>query len=79
MSDRCELNRQIRADNTLIRELKALIDKLMKAVKMTLTEIARAMEQARQDIIMFTYVCINLSNNFLECVSKFDPAAYYAS
>ncbi len=71
MSDRCELNRQIRADNTLIRELKALIDKLMKAVKMTLTEIARAMEQARQDIIMFTYVCINLSNNFLSCAMIF--------
>ena len=55
VSDRCELNRQIRTDNALIRELKALIAKLMKAVRMTLAEIARAMEQARQDIIVFTY------------------------
>ena len=55
MSDRCELNREIRADNTLIRELKALIAKLMKAVRMTLAEIARAMEQTRQDIIVLTY------------------------
>ena len=55
VSDRCELNREIRADNALIRELKALIAKLIKAVKMALAEIARAMEQARQDIIVLTY------------------------
>lgn len=55
VSERCETNRQIRADNTLICELKALIAKLMKAVKMSLAELARAMEQVRQDIIVFTY------------------------
>ena len=55
VSDRCEINRQIRADNALIRELKVLIAKLMQAVKMTLAELARAMEQVRQDIIVFTY------------------------
>lgn len=55
VADRCELNRQIRADNALIRELKSLIAKLVKAVRMTLAEIARAMEQARQDIIVLTY------------------------
>ena len=55
VSDRCEINRQIREDNRLIRELKALIAKLMQAVKMTLAELARAMEQVRQDIIVLTY------------------------
>ena len=55
VSDRCELNRQIREDNWLIRELKALNEKLVQAVKMTLAELARAMEQVRQDIIVFTY------------------------
>ena len=55
VADRCELNREIRADNALIRELKALIAKLVKAVRMTLAEIARAMEQVRQDIIVLTY------------------------
>ena len=55
VADRCELNREIRADNALIRELKALIAKLVKAVRMTLAEITRAMEQARQDIIVLTY------------------------
>ena len=55
VADRCEMNREIRADNALIRELKALIAKLMRAVRITLAEIARAMEQARQDIIVLTY------------------------
>lgn len=55
VADRCELNREIRADNALIRELKALIAKLMKAVRMTLAKIAYAMEKARQDIIVLTY------------------------
>ena len=55
VADRCELNREIRADNALIRELKALIAKLMQTVRMTLAELAHAMEQARQDIIVLTY------------------------
>ena len=55
VSARCELNHQIRADNKLIRELKALIAKLMQTVRMTLADIAHAMEQARQDIIVLTY------------------------
>lgn len=33
ISDRCELNRQIKADNTLLRELKSLVKKLMNTVK----------------------------------------------
>lgn len=33
VSDRCELNRQIREDNKLLRELKKQVQKLMKAVK----------------------------------------------
>ncbi len=32
-ADRCELNRQIRADNKLLRELKAQLAKLSKAVE----------------------------------------------
>ena len=33
VSDRCELNRQIKADNKLLRELKTTVKKLMQAVK----------------------------------------------
>ena len=55
MSDRCELNRQIRVDNALIRTLKATIAKLKKAVESTIPAIAAAMESIRQNIIMFNY------------------------
>ena len=38
-ADRCELNRQIRADNKLLRELKAQLAKLSKAVELSLIHI----------------------------------------
>lgn len=44
VSDRCELNRQIKADNALLRELKDTVKKLLKAVKNSVPEIAEAME-----------------------------------
>ena len=33
IADRCEINRQIRADNQMLRELKAQVEKLAQAVK----------------------------------------------
>ena len=55
VSDRCELNRQIKADNTFIRTLKAAIAKLKEAVETTIPAIAAAMETIRQNIIVFNY------------------------
>lgn len=55
VSDRCELNRQIRQDNKLIRELKALIKKLFVPVKEAITNLARKMETARAKIIQRYY------------------------
>ena len=55
VSERCELNRQIREDNTLIRTLKAAIVKLKKAVEATIPAIAAAMETIRQNIIVLNY------------------------
>lgn len=55
MSDRCELNRQIRQDNRLIRELKALIKKLSVPVKEAITNLARKMETVRANIIQRYY------------------------
>ena len=55
VSDRCELNRQIRQDNRLIRELKALIKKLSVPVKEAITNLARKMETARANIIQRYY------------------------
>ena len=55
LSDRCELNRQIKADNVLLRDLKSLVKKLMNAVKNTILAIAEDMETVRQKIIVFRY------------------------
>ena len=54
-SDRCEINRQIKADNKLLRELKAQIERLMKAVRNTIPAIAEAMETVRQNMLIFRY------------------------
>ena len=55
ISDRCELNRQIKADNALLRELKSLVKKLMDAVKNTVPALAEAMEAVRQKMIILRY------------------------
>ena len=39
VSDRCELNRQIKADNALLRELKTTVKKLMQALKRQLKHL----------------------------------------
>ena len=60
ISDRCELNRQIKADNTLLSELKLLVKKLMDAVKNTILIIAEAMETVRQKMIIFRYQLLHI-------------------
>ena len=55
IADRCEINRQIKADNALLRELKAAARKLAQAVKNTLPAIAEAMEKLRANMIVFRY------------------------
>lgn len=54
-SDRCELNRQIRADNKLLRELKAQVKKLTDAIKNTIPTIAGALERLRRNMLIFKY------------------------
>ena len=55
VSDRCELNRQIKRDNALLREIKAQVKKIMDAVKNTVPALAEAMESAREKMIIFKY------------------------
>ena len=55
VSDRCELNRQIKADNALLRELKATVKKLMQTVKNSVPAIAEAMEKLRGSMLIFSY------------------------
>ena len=55
ISDRCELNRQIKADNALLRELRGQVKKLAQAVKNTIPALAEAMERLRGNMIIFRY------------------------
>ena len=55
ISDRCELNRQIKADNALLRELKAEIKKLAALVARTIPAIAEGLEKLRSRVLVFCY------------------------
>ena len=55
ISDRCEINRQIRADNALLRELKAEIKKLAALVVRTVPTIAEGLEKLRSRVLIFCY------------------------
>jgi len=60
VSDRCELNRQIKADNALLRTLKAQVKKLTELVKGGVAAIAEAMENLRQKMIIFRYQVLHI-------------------
>ena len=51
-SDRCELNRQIKADNALLRQLKAELQKLAATVAKTVPAIAEALEKIRGHVML---------------------------
>ena len=55
IADRCEINRQIKADNALLRELKAAFAKISQAVKNTVPTLAKAMESLREKVIVISY------------------------
>ena len=55
VSDRCEINRQIKADNALLREIKAQVKKLTDAIKTSVPELANALESLREKMIVLVY------------------------
>ena len=55
ISDRCEINRQIKADNVLLRELKAEVKKLAALVARTVPAIAEGLEKLRSRVLIFCY------------------------
>ena len=61
IAERCEINRQIKADNALLRELKATVKKLMQAVKNTLPVMAEKLETLRQNMIIFRYQLLHIT------------------
>ena len=56
ISERCELNRQIKEDNRILREIKKRIKKLTEAVKRTLPAVAETLEKLRSTMIHCRYV-----------------------
>ena len=55
IADRCEINRQIRADNKMLRELKAKVAKLTEAVEKSIPIIAETLEAIRNHMIFIQY------------------------
>ena len=55
ISDRCEINRQIKADSALLRELKAGVKKLAALVSRTVPAIAVGLEKLRSRVLIFCY------------------------
>ena len=55
ISNRCELNRQIKADNALLRELKELVKNLSAVVADAAASIGDKLAQLRENMIVFCY------------------------
>ena len=62
IADRCEINRQIKADNALLRELKAEIKKLATLVARTVPAIAEGLEKLRSRVLIFCYQLSHIRN-----------------
>ena len=63
ISERCEINRQIKADNKVLREIKAAIKKLLETAVHTISSLANALEKLRGTMIHCRYV-INFANKW---------------
>ena len=55
VSVRCELNRQIKENNALLRELKAEVEKLEGLVARTTSYIATQQEKLHSRVMLFCY------------------------
>ena len=55
ISDRCEINRNIRGQNCLIRAIRAEITKLTNALKASVPALASLMETVRKGILLLRY------------------------
>lgn len=66
-SERCELNRQIRADNRLLRRLKAELQKIAEAVKTSIPKIAKAMELIFANLIVDRYSQKQAQKSIRQC------------
>ena len=72
ISDRCELNRQIKADNALLRELKAEIKKLAALVAHTVPVVAEKLEKLRSKVLIFCYQLSHIRAGRSSCQKALD-------
>ena len=63
IADRCELNRQIKADNKLLWELRSIYEKIAKALRNTVPAFAEAMETVRRNMLIFRYQILHTKAN----------------
>ena len=77
IADRCEINRQIRADNQMLRELKTQVSKLAQAVKHSIPVIAETMETIRNHMIFTQYHLLHNEksspDSCVKCYTMFLP------
>lgn len=74
ISERCEINRQIRGDNKLLRELKALVAKLAESAKDTILTLAQRLETIRANMIGSFYALRYNGNRRSEAQKYLDQA-----
>lgn len=72
IADRCEMNRQIKADNKLLRELRSIYEKIATAVKNTVPALAEAMETLRRNMLILQYQILhtNANRRSIKCTLK---------
>ena len=75
VSDRCELNRQIKRDNALLQQIKAEIQKLVKAAQNSIPALAQAMEKLRASMIVFAYQVLHAHHTQNHAQSKIQAFA----
>ncbi len=63
VSDRCELNRQIKADNALLRELKDLVAMLTEFVADAATSVTDQLTKLREKLIV---ICYQIKSHYQE-------------
>ena len=72
VSDRCELNRPIKADNALLRVLRETVEKLTAAFENSIAGIAAILEAARERIIVSTYGIRHTTNHLSKMKASID-------
>ncbi len=69
ISDRCELNRQIKSDNTLLRELKDLVAMLTELVTDVAISVADQLTKLREKMIVFCYQLKVIAKGKAKCIA----------